>query len=202
MNIKLAAEPRQKDERLSSDYLPGVIYGRHVKNLSLKLKKSETQKAFQQAGESSLIDLEIEGKAHQVIIKDVRRGAIKGELVHIDFFQVDMREKVSTSIPLLFVGESRAVKELGGTLIKDLDALDVECLPGDLLENIKVDISVFDSLDSHLKVSDLFLPKGIEVLNPSEALVVSIAAPKQVSAEENTPPENPEKAEAKPEENK
>lgn len=179
MDLKLTAQPREKNEKLSPDFIPAVLYGKGVENKNLKIKKIDFDKIFSVAGESNLIKLNADGGAGvKVLIKDVQRDVLKNFVTHIDFYQVNMKEKIHTEIPLHFVGETKAVKELGGVLIKDINALEVECLPGDLIDHIDVDISVLNTFDDAIRINDLVLPPGIALTHHTNEVVATVMEPK------------------------
>jgi large subunit ribosomal protein L25 len=185
MEIKLHAQTREKKEKLDTDSIPAVLYGKGVENHSLKLKKSDFDKAFKMAGESNLIDLDFGQGAVKTLVKDTQHDIMKGSVTHVDFYQVNMKEKITTEIPLHFIGEAKAVKELGGALIKDMDSVEVECLPSDLVDHIDVDISVLNTFDDAIHVSDLKLPAGLELVHHTNEM---IAAVKEAKVEEEPAP--------------
>lgn len=174
MEIKLNALLRGKGEKLSPDFVPAVIYGNNIDSKSLKVKKAELEKALRVAGESNLISLELDSKIFKVLVKDTQRDVLKGFLIHVDFYQVNMSEKVHTEIPLHFIGESKAVKELGGALIKDMDTLQIECLPGDLIDHIDIDISILHNFDDVIRVNDIILPVGMKLINHTNEVVAAV----------------------------
>lgn len=174
MEFKILAKKREKKEKLGKDFIPAVLYGKEFPNQSLSLKKVDFEKTFSLAGESNLIDLEVDGKSEKVLVKDVQKDVINLSPVHVDFYKVNMKEKVVAEIPFVFVGESKAVKELGGMLNKELDAIEVECFPGDLVSSIEVDITPLVSLDDVIRVSDLNLPKTLETSVDPEDVVANI----------------------------
>ncbi|MFA5886582.1 MAG: 50S ribosomal protein L25 [Patescibacteria group bacterium] len=174
MEIKLKAELRDKKEKLGLDFLPGVLYGKNFASQNLKLKKSDFDKVFARAGESNLVDLEIDSKITKVLVKDTQRDIMKNYFIHVDFYKVDMKEKITTEIPLHFIGESKAVKELGGVLIKDLSVLEIECLPGDLIDHIDVDISLLKTFDDAIRINDLHLPPGITLVHHTNEMIAAI----------------------------
>jgi len=160
-------------------WIPAVVYGPGSENRNLKVKKSDFEKVFSQAGESSLVDLSIDGgEPVKVLIYDVQREAVKDFFSHVDFYQVDMAKKVEATVRLEFIGESRAVKEQGGTLMKTMDEVEIKCLPADLIDSIEVDISSLNEFGDMVKIADLKIPEGIEVLAKPEETVVSVAAHK------------------------
>ncbi|MFZ2310471.1 MAG: 50S ribosomal protein L25 [Patescibacteria group bacterium] len=196
MSMILEAQVREKREKLAPDLLPAVIYGNNADTQSLKVKKSELQKMVSSAGESNIISLKIGDKTKSVLIKEVQRTGLSGNVTHVDFLEVNMKNKLHTEIPLHFVGESKAVREMAGSLIKDVDSLEVECLPEDLVDHIDIDISVLKEFHDNISIHDLVLPHGIKLLNEHDHVIISVIPPR-VMAEE---PVVEKKAEAKPKE--
>jgi len=178
MEIKLAAEPRAKDEKLGADFIPAVVYGKGVENQSLKLKRIDFDKAFKAAGESNLISLNFGQGIVKVIVKDTQHDVMKNIFTHVDFYQVNMKEKITTEIPLHFIGESKAVRELGGSLLKDITAVEIECLPSDLVDHIDVDISALLTFDDSIRLQDLKLAKGLALVSQTNETVVAVKEPK------------------------
>ncbi|MDO8668431.1 MAG: 50S ribosomal protein L25 [bacterium] len=159
--------------------IPAVVYGFGVANRNIKVKKHDFEKAFQIAGEFNLVDLSVGGdQPAKVIVKDVQKDGLTGNIIHIDFYQVDMTKKISTEIPLSFIGEAKAVKDLGGTLVKNMDTVEVNCLPGDLVSHIEVDISKLEAFDQFIRLQDLVLPKGIELASTTNEAVVGVVETK------------------------
>jgi len=194
--IKLALQKRDasvkpKKLRLKS-LIPGVIYGHGTENKNVMADYNSFHKAFKAAGESTLLDLEIEGgETVKALVKDWQVEPLSNRYTHVDFYQVNLKEKLQTEIALNFIGESPAVKEQGGSIIKTLDSILVECLPMDLIHSIDVDVSVLKSFDDMISVKDLKVPAGIEVLENPDETVVKIEAPMtedQLKAMENAAP--------------
>lgn len=184
MEFKLQAEKRIDNEKLSADYIPAVVYGKGIINQNLKLKRVDFEKAFLAAGESNLIDLDFGAGAVKVLVKDIQRDVLKYTFTHVDFYQVNMKEKITTEIPFHFIGESKAVKELGGMLMKEINEIEVECLPSDLVDHIDIDISVLATYDDVVKIGDLSLPSGFRLTHnhPSDVIVV-VVEPKAIVEE-------------------
>ncbi|MDP2708613.1 MAG: 50S ribosomal protein L25 [bacterium] len=169
----------------SGGFIPAVIYGFGVGNKNVKIKKNDFEKAFAVAGEFNLIDLAIDNSAStKVIVKDVQRDNLTNNIIHADLYQVDMSKKITTEIPLNFIGEPKAVKELGGTLVKNMDTVEVECLPGDLVSHIDVDISKLAEFDQFIRLHDLVLPQGIALIAETNEAVVGVV---ETKAEEEAP---------------
>ena len=159
--------------------IPAVVYGNKVEPMSVAVDAIPFQKTLRKAGESTLVDLSIDKKEPvKVLIHDIQYHPVRGDVVHIDFYQVNMKEKITTHIALEFIGEAPAVEQLSGTLVKNMDELEVECLPGDLVHAIEVDISVLNTFDDAILVKDIALPKGLEGQDDPEATVVFVEAPR------------------------
>ncbi len=187
MELKLQAEKREKNEKLAADFIPAVLYGKGVENHSLKLKKVDFEKIFAVAGESNLIDLNFGTGAVKVLVKDLQRDVLKYTFTHVDFYQVNMKEKITTEIPLHFIGESKAVKELGGMLMRETHEIEIECLPSDLVDHIDVNISGLNTYDDVITIADLVIPAGLKLVhNNPEDVVVMVVEPK-VEVEEVKP---------------
>lgn len=184
MDIILSAESREKKEKLSPDQVPAVLYGRGVISQSLKVVRSEADKVVRQAGESNLIILKHDGKELKVIVKETQRSGVNGKLLNVDFFQVNMKDKITTEIPLHFIGDSKAVKEKSGSLIKDINAIEVECLPDALVDHIDVDVSGLNDYHDEVSLKDLVLPKGMKLVHESDRIIVSVIPPRVQEKEE------------------
>lgn len=160
--------------------LKGVFYGTKESSTPIFIEAVAFEKLYRVSGESSVIELEGEGKKLQVLVQDVSYDPIKNFPIHVDFYVVEKGAKVDASIPLEFVGESEAVKTYGGNLVKVLHEIEVEAEATNLPHSIKVDLSLLKDLDSVIKVSDLELGKGVSLYHlDGEEIVASI-----VSAEE------------------
>ncbi|PIR70116.1 MAG: 50S ribosomal protein L25 [Candidatus Niyogibacteria bacterium CG10_big_fil_rev_8_21_14_0_10_42_19] len=153
--------------------IPAVIYGYKTETESLSISGSDFLKVWAEAGESTLLELDIQGKKKNVLISDVQTDPVKDNPVHVDFLAVRMDEKITTNVPVEFTGESLAVKNLGGVLVKVLHELEVEALPINLPGEIIVDISSLSEIDSRITVADIIPPKDVEIkTNPEDVIVL------------------------------
>lgn len=183
-NLQLAARPRDSKDKgkalVRSGVVPAVVYGRGTQNVLVTVDPKVFSKLFSQAGESSLIELQVEGgKPLTVLVKDVQYDLLKRTPVHVDFQQVRMDELISVEVGLKLVGESPAVKNDGAVMVESLRAIQVECLPADLQHEIEVDISGLVAFGDTIHVSDLKLPASWKLDgNELEAVVVSVMEPK------------------------
>ncbi len=180
-NLKLEALSRDDKESakkiIKSGFVPTILYGAHLKeNKKIKVKSIDVEKIFTRAGESTLIDLTIDGedKSRKIIIKDFQKHHTKNNLIHLDFYEVDMNKEIHAQIPLRFIGEAKAVKELGGVLIKSVNEVEVKCLPKDLANHIDVDISSLNTLDDIIKLKQINLPPGIKLIHETDTVVANV----------------------------
>lgn len=158
--------------------VPGIVYGHGVKNRNVVIGERELEKIYDEAGESSLIDLTIdEAKPVKVMIKVIQREPVYDKPLHVDFREVRMDEKITAEIDLVFVGETPAVKELGGTLVKNFDYLEVECLPTALVPEIEVSLEKLITFDDVLRVKDLNIPEGMRVLQDENRTIAVVTPP-------------------------
>ncbi len=196
LKAAIRSEKNGKAKKIRKNgFVPAVIYGAGAPSQSVKVKETDFKRVFDSAGESHLIDLAIDNKPGvKVIVKDIQKDFLKDNVIHVDFYQVDMKEKITTEIPLNFIGESKAVKELGGTLIKSIDSINVECLPGDLVDKIDVDLSSLNNFHDFIRLNDLKIPRGIELVSHTDEIVVSVAEPVKEEVIEAVPVVVEEKA--------
>lgn len=172
-----------------------MLYGPGVPATSLSVPVREFEKALAEAGETSLLTLAVEGdKAYDVLIHDVAKDPMTLKPIHADFYAVRMDKPIEAKIPLVFVGESPAVKNESGILVKVLHELDVKALPKDLPHEITVDVTRLEHINEKLHVKDISLPAGVAVLAGPEEAVVIVEPPRSeaeleelVKAEEAAP---------------
>ena len=145
--------------------------------MNVKVDKNSFIKIFAQAGESTIVELNFEdGKKIPVLIYDYQRNPVSHEVNHIDFYEVDMNKVITTTIPLVFVGEAPAVKALAGDLFKGLEGVEVTCLPKDLVKQIEVNISSLKTFADVIHVSDLKVPSGMKINNQESVVVAKVMA--------------------------
>lgn len=176
MSYTLTAEIRKvKGEKVRpAGQLPAVVYGKGNVTESLTLPARDFLKLYKEAGESSLIDLTVDGKSSgKVLVQDVQVDPVSDRIIHVDLRRVDMNKPITAPVTLRFVGDSPIIKSSGGTLVTTINTVEVRCLPKDLVSHIDVDISGLVSYEVVLKIKDLKLPAGITVIKPhAEDLVV------------------------------
>lgn len=168
-------------------FLPAELYGHGLPNTHLAVSRKEFEKIFKESGESTVINLLLGNEKRPALVHEVQKDFLTDEIVHIDFYQVRMDEKIEAHIPLEFIGEAPAVKEFGGILNKTISEIEVEALPGNLPKHFEVDLSGLKELNQSFYVSDLKVPNGVEILVEPKTVIVTV-----------TPPLEEEKIEAAP----
>jgi large subunit ribosomal protein L25 len=173
--LQVTTLPRAPKETVKEGFTPSVFYGRHTKSTPIFINTIEFKKALASAGESSSILLKTETGTETAMIQDVQVHPVKGDVVHADFYIIEKGQKVDVMTPIIFVGESQAVKE-GGILVKVLHELSIEGEPALLPHEFTVDISSLTTMDSVIQVKDIKLPAGVELYDVGEDdIVASIA---------------------------
>ncbi len=158
--------------------VPAVVYGHKVPTQNVSMPYNVFEKLWKNAGESTLVSASVdEGASLNVLIHGVTRQGVTHRIEHVDLYAVNMKEKIKTEVPLSLVGESPAVKE-GGILVQNFDAIEIECLPNDLIAHIEVDISGLTEIGSTIHAKDLIIPEHIKIFLHEDDPIVSIAAPR------------------------
>ncbi len=164
--------------------IPAELYGHNIENKHLSVDAKDFGRVFEEAGESSVIYLS-EGEAtHPVIIQAVDIHPITDEVRNIDFYKVNMDEKVTITVPLEFTEEAGSVK-LGGVLVKALSEVEVECLPGKIPHTIAVDLSQLDEIGKVIHISDIPQMEGVKILNDEATTIALISEPKEEPEEKS-----------------
>lgn len=160
--------------------IPAHLYGRGTESLAVQAPVQTITNLLKTAGRNAIIDLQINGEseARPVVLRGVQRNPVTSELLHIDFLQISMTEKLRAEVPLLLTGEAPAVTVYNGVLLQNLDALTVEGLPTDIPENIEVDVSHLEEIDASIFVRDLSVPASVRVQTDLDQVVAKVAAPK------------------------
>jgi large subunit ribosomal protein L25 len=200
--LSLKAEKREvlgrKVKKLRQEgFIPANIYGRDIKSQSIKVFKPDFDKVFKEAGQTQVINLEIDNEERPVLIHNLQRDPLLGNVIHVDFLQIDLRQKVTASIPVVGVGESPVEKQGLGTVVFYLDEIEIEALPTDLPEKVEVDLSKLVEVDQQVLVKDLNFDESKVLLKVSpEEIVVKVEPVKEESPEEPASTEGESVAEA------
>ncbi|MDO8676724.1 MAG: 50S ribosomal protein L25 [Candidatus Azambacteria bacterium] len=163
----------------SGGQIPAVVYGGKSSNLPVSVNSDEFNKVLKAAGETTLVKIFIDKENFRnVLIYDVDRDPVKGNVRHVDFYEVKMDEKIIKKVPIIFISSAPAVVDLGGVLIKSMQELEIRALPADLPHDISVDISVLKTFDDNILVGDIKLPNNVETLENANTSVAVVAAPR------------------------
>jgi len=157
---------------------PVHLYGHGIESVALQCDTSLLQGVLAEAGQTRLINLKFEGerRPRTVVVREVQKGIRPGELYHVDFYQVQMAEMMKVDVPIILVGESPALKSRENMLSQDLNALNIQCLPGNMPASIEINLTSLTEPDQAIRVKDIELDEEITVLNDPELIVARIIA--------------------------
>lgn len=190
--IIIEAEPReitgkQVGQLRRDGWIPGVIYGRK-EPVAVQMEQKALRRALRTVGTTHLADVKVGGQLRTVLVREIQQHATRGDLVHIDFMEVDMKSKLRASADLVTVGMAVPEAEGLGAATLMLREVDIECLPDDLVAEIEVDLSAIKTADDTIYVKDITAPKGVEILTDPEQVVArfEFAAAEEVELGEET----------------
>ena len=174
---------RKTNKGRKEGFIPAVVYGRGIKSESVWVKNLDFSRLISSSGESTMINLVIDGKSEasrNVIIYETQEDPVKGNYMHVDFFQVRMDEKIETEVELVYIGEENApaVKELGGVLVKNMDNVTVKCLPAYLPSEIEVNVSKLATFEDRITIKDLNISDQVEIDLEPETVIALVSPPR------------------------
>lgn len=188
--VTLTAQKRtvlgSKVKQLRNEGLvPGVMYGHGFESLPLQFDRHDLRDVLSQIGGSQLITIDVEGEdePEQALLREVQRDVISGDLLHVDFYRVMMTETLTAEIPLLTVGESPVAEQKEGIMLYGISEIEVECLPGDLVDAIEVDLSELTEVGQAIMVRDLAVPAGIDVLTDPDEMIARLVPLEEMELE-------------------
>ena len=167
--------------------VPAIVYGHNTQATPITLERLEFQKVFARSGRTHLVDLVLDGRTEKVLVREIQTHPRRLGPIHVDFYQVNLQEKIEVEVPVHLVGESAPVKQGDGDILQPMHSVRVECLPSDIPEAFEVDLTPLDEIDAELRVSDLRVPAGVTVLDEPEELVVKIVHKRELKVEEEVP---------------
>ncbi|MCL4261908.1 MAG: 50S ribosomal protein L25 [Anaerolineae bacterium] len=171
----IAAEPRtvigkQVKQLRQAGIIPAVIYGQR-EPISIQLENKTLRRVLRQASTTHLIDIEVQGNARTVLAREIQQHPTRGDLIHVDFMEVNMAETITSEAELVLVGVAdESLKNLG-TVVLLIQSVEIECLPGDLVSEIEVQTAGIAGVDDVIYISDLQLAKGVTILADPETVV-------------------------------
>ncbi len=156
---------------------PANLFGNKIEPLTLQCDTAELQRLLTHGGRTGIISLTLDKqkKSRNVMVREIQREPRTGRLLHVDFYQVKMDEKVRVNIPIVTIGEPPALKQKENYLAQELNELSIECLPDVIPNQIEVDVSTLEESDQSIHVEDITLDEGITVHNTPDQLVVKIS---------------------------
>lgn len=181
---KRAVTGKQVKKLRREGIVPANIFGKNFDSISLQLAIKDFEAVYNKVHETGLVDLAVDKETYPVLIHNVQRNPLSHEAIHVDFYKVNLKEKVKTSIPIVAIDEAKAEKDKVGALMQPLNEVEVEALPTELPEKIEVSVENLAAIDDHILVSDLRVPSGVEILTEPESTVFRIAELVSQEAEE------------------
>lgn len=165
------------------------MYGPKSKSQMISVEQREFEKAFKEAGESTLLSLEVGDRKVPVLIHDVQRDPLQGTVIHIDFYEPPLDKKVKVDLPITVQGEAPAVKELGGTLIRHIQEISVSALPQNLPHELICNVESLATFEDRIFVKDIRIPEGVTIEHTLEDVVAQVVPVTDVEKELATPVE-------------
>lgn len=153
--------------------IPAHVFGHKVKTIHVQVKGAEFNKVFEKVGETGIIDLAVDGEKRPVLVRNIQSHPVSDHPLHIDFYQVNLSEKVKVDVPLEIVGEAPAVEKKIGLLLTPVSEVEVEALPTDIPDKIEIDISKLANIGDEIKIKDLAVDKAKVTILDDEELVVA-----------------------------
>lgn len=157
--------------------LPAVLYGKGQEAVSLQVPLKDFDRAYREAGESTLIYLNVGADAYPTIIKDVGRDAVSGGAIHADFYKVSLTEKIKAMVPVVFTGTSPAVADLQAIFVRNANELEVEALPQNLPHEVAVDISSLKNFGDQILLGSISVKDAV-LVGGADEILATVQEPK------------------------
>ena len=188
--IDLSARPRtvlgKKVKRLRREgIVPANIYGHNVTSTAIEVPHQELRRVIRSAGHTGLVRINLDGERapRTTVIRSIQRKFTTGDVIHVDFQEVSLTEKMTVRVPVMLIGTA-PVSDLGGLVVQILDHVEVECLPGDIPAHLEADISGMIEMTSQVQARDLPLPENVTLLSDDTLLIASVTIETQEEEEE------------------
>jgi large subunit ribosomal protein L25 len=180
LKIKKREKLGKKAKKIREQGLvPGILYGENIAPTPVEVERKALEKAFEEAGTSSLIELQLEGDNYQALIHDIAKDPLSDEIIHVDFYRPSTKKEITAEIPLVFEGEEEVQKASGGNVLREIHELEVKGLAHHLPREIKVDLTVLKNFEDRILVKDLNLPEGVRPLRNGGDIVAILVAPSE-----------------------
>lgn len=180
--VKAAAVRRQ-------NMIPAVCYGKGFDSKSIQLEYQAFRKAYKQASTTQVLNLNIDGDKVPVLIHEIVYNPISDRFDHVDFLQIDLKKKVTATVPVELVGIAPAIKNFNGVVTLTKHEIEVKCLPMDIPHEIKVDVSKLENIGDAIHISDLVLGDKVEILDDLSETLVSVSQVEEFVEKEAVVPE-------------
>ncbi len=166
--------------------IPVHLFGHNIESVALQCDAAQLQRVLAQAGKTRLINLKLDKakRPRNVVVREIQRDLLTGGLLHVDFYQVRMAEKIKVEVPIVPVGEAPALKLKENMLLQGLNKLTIECLPDKIPASIEVDLNSLTEAEQAIHVRDITLGGGFAILNDPEHVVVKISLRRVEKVEE------------------
>lgn len=191
LNADVRKVAGRKVKRLRAEGLiPANIFGKKVKSEAIQVSLKDFQNVYKDVGTTGIVELEVGKMKKPALVHDVQLNPKTDDILHIDFHQVDLKERIEAEVPVELSGESPAEKQALGTVVQYVNEVKVEALPTDLPENFVVDISVLTEVDQVIYVKDLKVDRDkVEVKNDADEIVAKVEPPQKEEVVEAPVPE-------------
>ena len=163
---------------------PGNIYGHNVDSVAVQVPTDDLRHTLKVAGRNEIVYLRLDGDERPTFVRDVQRDPVSDRILHVDFLQISLKDKVRLDVPIHLVGKSPAVDTYGGILTHGIDRVTVEALPAEVPSFVEVDVSLLTEIDQALHISDLTVAEGVTILSDPEVLIAKISPPAVERVEE------------------
>jgi large subunit ribosomal protein L25 len=189
--VTLIAEPgrttgsRPSGRLRTEGRIPGVVYGHGISPLSITIDRKQLRAVLHtEAGHNAVINLTVGSDKHLTIVKDLQRHPVRNEVIHIDLLVVNANEQVTVEVPIVLVGEAKAVAADNGTVDQQLHTLTLSTTPGNIPNELTVDVSTLQ-IGGHIRVGDLALPAGVTTeVDPEETVLLAQVTRASIEIEE------------------
>ena len=160
---------------------PVHIFGHGIESLALQCDTANLRRVLTQTGQTRVINLKIDGEKspRTVMVRETQQSVLKGDLLHVDFYQVKMTEVIDVDVPIVLIGEAPALRNKENMLAQELNTLSVQCLPANIPNSIEVDVTSLTDPDQAIRVSDIVPGEGITILNDPEVMVARITVQRE-----------------------
>ena len=160
---------------------PVHVFGHGIESLALQCDTANLQRVLTQTGQTRIINLNIDGEKtpRTVMVREAQQNILKGDLLHVDFYQVKMTEVLDVDVLIVLVGEAPALRNKENMLMQELNTLSVQCLPANIPNSIEVDVTSLTEPDQVIRVRDIVPGEGVTIINDPDVMLARIAVQRE-----------------------